>query len=255
MVDGAVLSRAGIKRYRHADPDSLNTMLAANQAEVKLVLTESVFSMDGDIAPLPLLVDLCRDHQACLIVDDAHGFGVLGDKGLGGLDYFSLGESDAPLLMGTFGKALGVYGAFVAGPEAMIDLIVQYGRPYIYSTALPVAIVAAVLEALSVQEQEQGRRKHLFRLIARFRSGLEAAGIYQSLSTTPIQPLIIGSIDKTMKLSRRLQQNGIFVKAIRPPTVPQNSARLRITLSANHSEDQVDYLLKVLSKYFPGVRG
>ena len=251
MVDGAVLSRARIKRYHHADPDALKALFATNQAAVKLVLTESVFSMDGDIAPLSLLAELCSDYQACLIVDDAHGFGVLGDNGLGGLDYFCLGESDVPLLMGTLGKALGVYGAFVAGPSEMIELIVQHARPYIYSTALPAAVAAAALEALSVQEQETALREHLFSLIGRFRAGLEAAGIYRSLSTTPIQPLIIGSIDKTLNLSQRLQQNGIFVTAIRPPTVPQNSSRLRITLSASHTKDQVDYLLEVLCKHFP----
>lgn len=247
MVDGAIISRATKKRYAHASPVALESILKNTAGKSRLVLTESVFSMDGDIAPLPELSQLCRQYHACLIVDDAHGFGVIGKQGLGGMDHFSLGQADVPLMMATFGKALGVYGAFIAGPDDLIDALVQRARPYIYSTALPAPVIAAVNEALDVMQEEPQRRNHLGSLIQRFQTGAAQCGMKIMTSNTPIQPVIVGDANKAVMVSRLLEQNGIFVSAIRPPTVPQNSSRLRITLSANHTDQHVDKLLSVLS--------
>jgi len=246
MIDGAMASVARTRRYKHASVASLENMLNESNSNSKLVLTESVFSMNGDIAPLPVLVNSCRRHDALLVVDDAHGFGVIGKNGLGGMDHFSLGQSDVPLMMATFGKAMGGYGAFVAGPEALIETFVQRARPYIYSTALPVPVVAAALASLQVQAEEPGRRIYLHELILQFRTGVSQLGIETMPSITPIQPVIIGSANKAISASKFLESKGIYVSAIRPPTVPENSSRLRITLSAAHSRDQVNYLLDSL---------
>ncbi len=247
MLDGAMISRSTKKRYAHASPTALENILKRTAEKSRLVLTESVFSMDGDIAPLPELAQLCRQYKACLVVDDAHGFGVIGKQGLGGMEHFSLGQTDVPLMMATFGKALGVYGAFIAGPDDLIDTLVQRARPYIYSTALPAPIIAAVYEALDVMQEEPNRREQLESLIQRFRSGAAGRGITITTSNTPIQPVIIGDANKAVMVSRLLEQNGIFVSAIRPPTVPRNSSRLRITLSANHTDEHIDTLLDVLA--------
>ena len=248
MVDAARLSGARLKRYTHASPASLEGLLGAAQRDLKLVLTESVFSMDGDLAPLHELSGLCRKHRACLVVDDAHGFGVLGNNGLGGLDHFSLDQSAVPLLMATFGKALGTYGAFIAGPAALIETLVQRARTYIYTTSLPAPLAAAAHEALKVHEDEPERRDHLASRIRRFRSGVRQLGIKTTSAETPIQPVIIGDSKKTQLASRMLEQNGLFISAIRPPTVPRNSSRLRITLSAGHTDEQIDRLLDGLNK-------
>jgi 8-amino-7-oxononanoate synthase len=204
--------------------------------------------MDGDLAPLHELSGLCRKHRACLVVDDAHGFGVLGNNGLGGLDHFSLDQSAVPLLMATFGKALGTYGAFIAGPAALIETLVQRARTYIYTTSLPAPLAAAAHEALKVHEDEPERRDHLASRIRRFRSGVRQLGIKTTSAETPIQPVIIGDSKKTQLASRMLEQNGLFISAIRPPTVPRNSSRLRITLSAGHTDEQIDRLLDGLNK-------
>jgi 8-amino-7-oxononanoate synthase len=246
MVDGSAIARARIKRYRHCDVQALEHMLAERPGASAIVMTESIFSMDGDMAPLPELAATCSKYGACLVVDDAHGFGVTGNNGLGALEHFSLGQREVPLMMATFGKALGVYGAFVAGPGAMIETLIQRARPYIYSTALPVPLIAATDAALEIMTIESWRRKRLTDLIRRFRAGAGRLGIRVESSTTPIQPIIIGAPDVTLECSKYLEQKGIFVSAIRPPTVPHNSSRLRITLSALHSEEQVDELLSTL---------
>jgi len=246
MIDGAATTGRRIRRYAHANPAALETLLKQAGKSTKLVLTESVFSMNGDIAPLPELGRLCQEYSACLIVDDAHGFGVIGNQGLGGMDYFSLGQKDVPLLMATFGKALGVYGAFVAGPAEIIETFVQRARPYIYSTALPPPIVAAALSSLEIQLNEPERRTRLNKLVKHFHLGAKKLGITVMPSITPIQPVLIGAAEKAVKVSLLLENKGIYVSAIRPPTVPANSSRLRITLSAAHSFEQVDNLLQSL---------
>jgi 8-amino-7-oxononanoate synthase len=248
LIDAARLSRAALQRFAHGDGVALERLLEQDGGGMRLVVSESVYSMDGDIAPLDDYARLCAARGACLYVDDAHGFGVLGGAGRGGPEHFGLGQEQLPLVMATFGKALGVAGAFVAGPEEMIEALLQYGRPYIYDTAMPPALAGAVAEALAVLAEESWRRQHLQGLIRQFRAGLGPRGLPPSASMTPIQPLIIGASDKAVKASKQLQQKGFYVAAIRPPTVPEGSARLRITLTAGHSQAQLDGLLDALGK-------
>lgn len=246
MIDAARLSPAVFKRYRHADPVSLKQQLNKWGQKRKLVLTDSVFSMDGDVAPLPDIVKVCRQARACLVVDDAHGFGVLGKSGRGALEYFDLGQEDVPLLMATFGKALGVFGAFIAGQTQLIELLIQRARTYIYTTALPPALAATALMSLRLLDDEPWRREHLQSLIKRFQEGAVQLGLPVLPSSTPIQPLMVGSASAAVKLSDKLFRQGFFISAIRPPSVPNNTARLRITLSAAHTEEQIDHLLDAL---------
>jgi 8-amino-7-oxononanoate synthase len=246
IVDGSMISRNRFKRFAHASPAALEKVLIKYRGQPILVLTESVFSMDGDIAPLIEISDLCSYYQACLVVDDAHGFGVIGKHGLGGTDYFGLEQKDVPLIMATFGKALGGYGAFVAGSKHLIESLVQRARPYIYSTALPVPVIAAASTALDLLTEDSGPREHLHSLMEHFHRGLKVMGIDLPGPTSPIFPIIIGDAGLTVELSRMLESQGLFVSAIRPPTVPRNSSRLRITLSAGHTYSQVDRLLEAL---------
>lgn len=252
MVDGARLVGAKLKRYRHVELGDLERLLrAAPAGGVKLVLTESVFSMDGDVAPLPELASLCQKYGASLVVDEAHGFGVLGDRGLGGLDRYGLDQSGAPLMMATFGKALGVAGAFVAGRADLVEVLAQRARPYIYSTALPVPVVAAVHKSLDILEHESWRRQHLQALAGRLQEGLLSRGLAGSGTGTPIQPVVLGGARAALEASARLESSGYFVRAIRPPTVPPNTSRLRIAVSAGHTTDQVDGLLAALDACMP----
>lgn len=252
LLDGAVLSRAQLKRYRHGDNTHLETLLAdssgsgnyGNSGET-LVVTDSIFSMDGDLADIPTMTKLCDSHNALLMVDDAHGFGVLGPNGAGVRAHFNLTPQQLPVYVGTLGKALGGYGAFVAGSEDLIDYMIQFARSYIYTTALPPALAEAMLGNLERMQNEQ-LRDQLAQRIQQFRSKALAIGLPLMESNSPIQPLMIGSAAKAMAMSAALKQQGIWVSAIRPPTVPQNEARLRITLSAAHSEEQVDHLLAAL---------
>lgn len=249
LLDGAVLSRAQLKRYRHVDNAHLETLLAdssgsGNSGET-LVVTDSIFSMDGDLADIPTMAKLCDSHNALLMVDDAHGFGVLGPNGAGVRAHFNLTPQQLPVYVGTLGKALGGYGAFVAGSEDLIDYMIQFARSYIYTTALPPALAEAMLGNLERMQNEQ-LRELLTQRIQQFRSKALAMGLPLMKSNSPIQPLLIGSAAKAMAMSAALKQQGIWVSAIRPPTVPQNEARLRITLSAAHSEEQVDHLLSAL---------
>ncbi|MGK0297526.1 MAG: 8-amino-7-oxononanoate synthase [Gammaproteobacteria bacterium] len=248
IIDGAVLSRTRFKRYQHASMGSLRALMERSPLTEKLVLTESVYSMDGDIAPLSLLSTLCHEHAACLVVDDAHGFGVMGDSGLGAMDEYGLTQTDVPLLMATFGKALGVGGAFVAGKAELIEILEQRARPYIYSTSLPVPVVAAVIAALELLDEEPERRLRLRRLIEHFHQQANKASIQVSKSTSQIQPIIIGGANETMRVRDLLEQEGLFVAGIRQPTVPRGTSRLRITLSASHSFEQVDRLIDALKK-------
>jgi 8-amino-7-oxononanoate synthase len=248
LIDGVILSRAPFRRFPHADVGALQRRLQEVTPPFCLVISESVFSMDGDLAPLDDYAGLCREYGACLYVDDAHGFGVLGERGRGALEQLSLGQTEVPLLMATFGKALGLAGAFVAGPAVLIETLVQCARPYIYSTAMPPALAAAVLESLHIVAEEKHRRVHLQALIQRFRSEAERLGLPLLPSATPIQPLLLGTSRRALETSEKLLQQGFYVAAIRPPTVPEGSARLRITLTAGHTPAQVDGLLQALQQ-------
>jgi 8-amino-7-oxononanoate synthase len=246
LLDGARLSGAELKRYPHADVDAAARQLAAHPAAAALLATDGVFSMDGDVAPLHELALLCARERATLMVDDAHGLGVLGARGAGSLDAAKLGQHDVPLLMATLGKALGCSGAFVAGPAALIEGLVQFARPYIYTTAMPPALAAAALESVRLVQTEAWRRDKLATLIARFRRGAAELGLPLAPSPSAIQPLLLGSADAALAAAQALEQQDLLVTAIRPPTVPAGQARLRITLSAGHEETHVDRLLGAL---------
>ncbi len=249
LLDGGLLSGAKFKRFQHADVASAEQQLTTDDSARRILVTDGVFSMDGDIAPLPELAELCQNQHAHLVVDDAHGFGCLGAKGAGCVEQFGLSQQQVPVLIGTLGKAAGTAGAFVAGSETLIEYLIQFARPYIYTTAMPPAVAAATLESLKIIESEIWRREHLKSLITRFREGVSALGYNLMDSDTAIQPIQIGESALAMSLSRALEGEGLFVGAIRPPTVPQGTARLRITLSAAHTEAQVDRLLAALEKH------
>lgn len=246
LLDAGVLSGARFSRYLHNDLDSLHKRLQRAQGNT-LVVTDGVFSMDGDLAPLPELVEQTKAHNAWLMVDDAHGFGVLGDSGAGLLEQHGLTAEEVPVLVGTLGKSFGTAGAFVAGSEELIETLIQFARPYIYTTSSPPAVAWATLTSLQLLISESWRREHLQQLIAQFRQGAQALGLQLMDSCTPIQPIIIGDSGQAMAISARLREQGILVGAIRPPTVPAGSARLRVTLTAAHSAAQVQQLLAALA--------
>jgi 8-amino-7-oxononanoate synthase len=240
LIDGARLSRANVQVYPHGDTEMLEHLLKASTAKTKLVVTDSVFSMDGDLAPLPALLALCEQHGAWLMVDDAHGFGVLGANGRGALEHFNL-RSPYLIYMGTLGKAAGVGGAFVAAHATVIEWLVQRARPYIYTTAAPPALAHALMASLDLIAGEEGnsRRAHLHALIAQLRRALDLRRWQLFPSDTAVQPIIIGPHDETMRAAAALYEQGYWVPGIRPPTVPLNTARLRITLSAAHTAEDV----------------
>lgn len=246
LLDGGLLSGARFQRFLHGDTASLERCLQTD-ARHKLVVTDGVFSMDGDIAPLPELARLCDQYGAWLMVDDAHGLGVLGEGGGGVAEHFGLNGRQLPVLMGTLGKGLGTAGAFVAGSDELIDYLIQCSRPYIYTTAMPPAVAAATRISLRLAREEVWRREKLQSLVAYFRKGAVELGLELTSSTTPIQPLIVGADRDCLELGASLWRQGIHVGAIRPPTVPKNTARLRITFSAGHSEADVDHLLAALA--------
>jgi 8-amino-7-oxononanoate synthase len=252
LIDGTRLARAAVRIYPHRDLDALGAMLSASTAKVKLVTTDSVFSMDGEVAPLPSLLALCERHGAWLMVDDAHGFGVLGAHGRGVLEHFDL-RSPYLIYMGTLGKAAGVSGAFVAAHATVIETLVQRARSYIYTTASPPAIAHALLASLDIIDGPDGatRRAHLQALIGRFRSALHFANWQCIESSTPIQPVIIGRNDDALRAAADLHDRGLWVPAIRPPTVPAGTARLRVTLSAAHAGDDVARLAAALNELEP----
>ena len=245
LLDGAQLARARLVRYPHADAAALATLL--DRGESRLIATDGVFSMDGDLAPLPELAALARRSGTWLMIDDAHGFGVLGRGGRGTLDHYGLAADDGTILVGTLGKAFGTFGAFVAGTDDLIETLIQRARSYIFTTASPPALAAATRASLAVAEREEWRRAHLRHLIARLRQGAGQLGLPLADSATPIQPLIAGSAARALDWSQTLDAAGILVSAIRPPTVPEGTARLRITLSAAHTDEDVDRLLDALS--------
>ncbi|QIE85264.1 8-amino-7-oxononanoate synthase [Pseudomonas nitroreducens] len=247
LLDAGLLSGARFSRYLHNDAASLASRLEKAEGNT-LVVTDGVFSMDGDLADLPSLCATARQQNAWVMVDDAHGFGPLGAMGGGIVEHFGLSMEDVPVLVGTLGKAFGTAGAFVAGSEELIETLIQFARPYIYTTSQPPAVACATLKSLELLRAESWRRDHLNALIARFRTGATAIGLRLMDSPTPIQPILIGGSAQAMALSAELRQRGILVGAIRPPTVPAGTARLRVTLSASHTEAQVDRLLVALAE-------
>jgi 8-amino-7-oxononanoate synthase len=246
IIDGALLSGARFKRYAHADAGAAERMLAESPDESVLLATDGVFSMDGNIAPLARLAKAAKTHDAWLVVDDAHGIGVLGKDGRGSTE--ELSPEDVPVLVGTLGKALGSFGAFVAGSRDLIEFLIQKARSYIYTTALPQPVAAATRKALEVAQREPWRRERVLALTARFRKGARAAQLRLLDSNTPIQPVVLGSADAALRTQAELLEAGFRVVAIRAPTVPKGSERLRVTLSAAHTEEQVDALVEKLAR-------
>lgn len=246
LLDGARLSGATLRRYRHGDVAAAERQLDSDPAAAALLATDGVFSMDGDVAPLPALAAVCAAHGAVLMVDDAHGIGVLGPNGAGSLAEAGIGQDRAPVLMATLGKALGVAGAFVAGPAALIDGLVQFARPHVYTTAQPPALAAATRVAVRLAREEGWRRERLAGLVAHFRDGAARRGLTLADSRTPIQPVLVGASDAALAAAQALEAAGFFVPAIRPPTVPAGTARLRVTLTAAHTADEVERLLDAL---------
>ena len=246
LNDAALVSRAAFKRYAHNDLDALARLLATTTARRRLVVTDAVFSMDGDIAPVAALLELCERHDAYLFIDDAHGFGVLGEAGRGTLAHFNM-ASDRFIYMATLGKAAGVAGAFVAGDATLIETLIQNARTYIYTTAMPPLLAHALLTSLQIIAAEEWRRERLRALILQLREGLAAAPWTLMSSDTPIQPLLVGGNDEALALSASLAAAGLLVPAIRPPTVPQGTARLRISLSADHEAADVARLVEALA--------
>jgi 8-amino-7-oxononanoate synthase len=247
LLDGGLLSGARFKRYVHADIDNLSTGLE-KAAGNKLIVTDGIFSMDGDFAPLKKLSLAAKNHNAWLMVDDAHGLGVIGAQGGGLLEYYGLKQDEVAVLMGTLGKGLGTFGAFVAGSELLIEALIQKARTYIYTTALPAAIAEATRASLKLVIAENWRRDKLEKLTAHFRSGAQQLGLQLMTSSSPIQPIVIGDSKRTVEISNILLNAGFLISAIRPPTVPQGSARLRVTFSAMHEEQQIDRLLDALAE-------
>lgn len=248
LLDAGLLSRARIQRFPHCDSQAAATRLAASTAPVKLVATDGLFSMDGDVAPLEALAAQAAEQGAVLMVDDAHGIGVSGAGGRGTLEPFGLGVDEVPVLVGTLGKALGSFGAFVAGSEALVETLIQRARTYIYTTALPPAVAEAARASLRLVQAEPWRRDRLRDLVTRFRAGAAQLGLPLLAGEGPIQPLMIGDARRAGAFAEALRERGVLVGAIRPPTVPDGTARLRITFSAAHTESEVDRLLSALGE-------
>ncbi len=252
LIDAGLLSAAKFNRYFHNDVNNLKAKLQINTAaNTKLIVSDGVFSMDGDVIALDNMMALAQQENAVLMIDDAHGLGVTGKTGRGTLEQFNATIDDVPILMATLGKAFGTFGAFIAGSDILIETLIQQARSYIYTTALPPAIACATLASLKLITTEQWRREQLQARIKQFKMGAKQLGLNLMPSDTAIQPLIIGSSELAMSISQSLEQQGILISAIRPPTVPANTARLRITFSANHTEQHINKLLSVLENVLP----
>lgn len=254
LLDGGLSSAAAFTRYRHGDLDDLERRLEKSSAEKRLIVSDGVFSMDGDTAPLSDLSNLAKRHNAWLMVDDAHGFGCMGKTGGGLAQVEGLTQDQLPVLVGTFGKAFGTFGAFVTGSETLIETLIQFARTYIYTTALPPAVAAATRESLRIVHSANDRREKLKALQLQLKKGCEALDLNLMPSDSPIQPLMLGADADALALSERLKELGFWVSAIRPPTVPEGSARLRITLCANHDEEQLDALLRALDASYSALK-
>ncbi len=253
MIDAALLASAlqqcQLKRYPHNDEQRLAQLLAqADKSVRKLVMMDAVYSMDGDCAPVVSMSQLCQQHNAWLMLDDAHGFGVLGKSGAGIIEQYDLTQEQVPIYMATLGKAMGVAGAFVAGSDALIEMLIQKARPYIYTTAMPAAIAQALLCSINLSRRETWRREQLDQNIQHFRQGAEQLNLPLMPSNTAIQPLLLGTNSRALEISRLLSEQGFLITAIRPPTVPKDTARLRVTLSAEHSQQDIEQLLNALSQ-------
>jgi 8-amino-7-oxononanoate synthase len=245
LLDAALLSRARLKRFQHLDLADLTAQIADHSAEC-LIATDGVFSMDGDEADINGLSQIARQNNAWLMVDDAHGFGVLGEQGQGSRHHQNVDTEQLPIYMATLGKAAGVFGAFVAGSDELIESLIQYARSYIYTTAMPPALAEAMRASLQLIQTESWRRERLQQHIARLRQGINECGLNLMPSQTAIQPLLIGDTARALALSAALKEQGIWVSAIRPPTVPEGTARLRITLSATHTDAHIEQLINAL---------
>ena len=251
LIDAMQLAKANgaeVQRYPHSDMAALEKMLAASNSPNKIIVSDAVFSMDGDLAPLPALFALAERYDAWLVIDDAHGFGVLGAHGKGSLAHFNLPAAPRILLMGTLGKAAGVGGAFVAGSATAIEYLLQKGRSYIFTTAAPPAIACALSQSLGIIEHGDALRANLFARIAQLRDGLAGLPWQLLTSLTAIQPLIVGENEAALALANALWERGLWVPAIRPPTVPKGTARLRISVSAAHTEDDIARLIDTLKE-------
>lgn len=248
IIDGCILSRAEFKRYLHKDATALERLLAAStNVSRKLVVTDSVFSMDGDIAPLPEIVGLAKQYGAMVMVDDAHATGVLGKSGKGSLEHFGLAGNDV-IQMGTLGKALGGFGAYIAGSSELIDYLINKARGFIFSTSLPPSVLASAIAAIDLIEEEPGLREALWEKTRYIINGLIDLGFDTMGSETPIIPIFVGDAGKTMEFSRRLMEEGVFVSGIRPPTVPEGKSRLRATVMATHSYEDLNRAIEAFSK-------
>ena len=248
LLDAGLLSQARLQRYQHADVSDLEHKLSQCKAESRLIVSDGVFSMDGDFAPIKQLAVAAKQHNAWLMIDDAHGIGVLGENGRGLIEQASLDSESVPILVGTLGKAFGTFGAFVAGDETLIETLVQKARSYIYTTALPPAIAEATRASLKLINEEAWRRQKLHENIDYFRKVSNQLGLSVMPSSSAIQPVIIGNVENTMNISHQLKQHGILISAIRPPTVPEGTARLRITLCTEHEHSQIEQLAQRLSQ-------
>lgn len=253
LIDAARLSGAAVRRYTHADADAAARRLAHFGGR-KFIVTDGIFSMDGDAAPLAALAAVAELEGADLLVDDAHGLGVVGARGRGSIDAAGLAPASVAALVGTLGKAFGTFGAFVAGSEELVETLIQRSRTYIYTTAPPPAVAAAARAALAIAREDEWRRERLAALVSRFRAGAASLGLSLAPSATPIQPVIAGDAHAALDAAARLFEAGLWVTPIRPPTVPAGSARLRVTLSAVHGEADVDRLLASLGE-IPSLRG
>lgn len=248
LIDGGLYSGARFRRYPHLDIARLESDIAAAEEADKLVVTDGVFSMDGDIAPLDQICSIAQRHNGMCMVDDAHGFGVLGKNGAGSAVHFGLDQQQLPVYMATLGKGIGSFGAFIAGSEELIEFLIQEARTYVYTTAMPPAIAEATRAALRLAQQDEWRRERLRELVKHFRSGAEQLGLTLMPSDTPIQPVVLGDAERCLAAGKALNERGYLVGTVRPPTVPKNTARLRITLSATHTDQHVDGLLGALQE-------
>jgi 8-amino-7-oxononanoate synthase len=248
LLDGGLLSQARLQRYQHADVADLAGKLERCRATQKLIASDGVFSMDGDHAPLSELIKIANNHDAWLMIDDAHGLGVAGHNGRGLLEVFNANVDDVPVLVGTLGKAMGTFGAFVAGDEVLIETLIQKARSYIFTTALPPAVAEATRASIKLVDSEAWRRDKLKDNIAHFRQCCTQGAVNLMASSSAIQPLIIGDVERTVHISKLLKQQGILLSAIRPPTVPEGTARLRVTLCAEHTHQQIEQLVDKLQQ-------
>jgi len=244
IIDGCRLSHAEIKIYKHCDVEHLNSLLASNESKnKKLIVTDTVFSMDGDLAPVPELVELAEKYGCMLMIDEAHATGVLGKRGSGATEYFGI-EDRVPIVMGTLSKAVGSLGGYVAGSKKLIDFLRNRARTYIFDTSLPASSLAASLAAIDIIEFELERRKHLWHLIEKFKSGLKKIGLELLPSHSAVIPVLIGEAQPALDFARLLRENGVFTPAVRPPSVPTGKCRIRATLMATHKEEHIERALR-----------